>query len=324
MHTFTCKPLFVPPTEAQRHLPEGPRLLRNFPAPGPVLGWVAIQHAPDATAGSIELTNLPTLENESHPLPARPGFFAETTDPGVLAVGLERDLALYDLRARRLTGRRIPVTPDPRVIINDGMAIPGGLLFGTKHLSFTEHIARVYHFDAASGAVREMPEAQICSNGKFLFEENGRLCLADICSFRRKLDLYAVDFALARMDHIRTIADFTSTPLFPDGLRPSPDGASLIVAFYNPEAAEHGLARQFRISDGEVLAEWRLPGSPRVTCPEIVELEGAVHAIFTTAVEGMAAEIRARAPLAGALFIGPTSFTGPPPPPPLLNPQAFR
>ncbi|MEZ5355729.1 MAG: SMP-30/gluconolactonase/LRE family protein [Bryobacteraceae bacterium] len=324
MKAFPCRPLFVPPTEAQRHLPEGPRLLRNHGLAGDaLLGWVAIQHSPDAHAGSMEVLNLRTLENDSHPLPARPGFFAETTTPGVLAVGLERELALYDLRARRLTGRRIPVTDDARVIINDGMAIPGGLLFGTKHLDFKEHIARVYHFDAATGGVREMPERQICSNGKFLFDEDGRLLLVDICSFRKRVEIYEVDFTAGRMDPVRVIADFASTPLYPDGLRPSPDGRSVIVAFYNPEPAEEGLARQFRISDGALEAEWRLPGSPRVTCPEIVSLDGAVRAIFTTAVEGMPATMREHAPMAGALFIGDTLFDRVPAPPPLLDPAAF-
>ncbi len=321
--SFLCQPLFVPPSEAQRHLPEGPRLLRNYPSVGdPLLGWVAIQHSPEATAGSVEVLNLRTLENDSHSMPARPGFFAETTEPGVLAVGLDRELALYDLRSRRIVGRRIQVTSDERVVINEGLAISGGLLFGTKHLTFQEHIARVYHFDAATGVVREMPERQVCSNGKFLFAHGGSLRLVDICSFRKRLDLYEVDFAASRMDPAGVIADFSATPLFPDGLRPTPDGNSVVVAFYNPEAAEEGVARQFRIADGAVEAEWRLPGSPRVTCPEILEIDGAVRVIFTTAVEGMPAEMRPRAPMAGALFIGETNFDRAPEPP-LLDPQAF-
>ncbi|MEZ5401667.1 MAG: SMP-30/gluconolactonase/LRE family protein [Bryobacteraceae bacterium] len=322
-HTFECRPLFVPPDEARRHLPEGPRLLRNQPSADPLLGWVAIQHAPDAKTGSVEVLNLRTLENVSHPLPGRPGFFAETTEPGLVAVGLERDLVLYDLNTRRFRGRRVPVTADERVIINDGMAIPGGLLFGTKHLEFREHVARVYYFDAATGGVIEMPEPQVCSNGKFLFETDDRRRLADICSFRKRVDLYDVDFASGLMDPVRTIADFSATPLFPDGLRPTPDGTGLVVAFYNPEAAEYGVARQIRIDDGAIEAEWRIPGSPRVTCPEIFEMDGAVRVLFTTAVEGMAADIRASSPMAGALFIGETEFDRAPDGPAFLDPSAF-
>ena len=97
-------------------------------------------------------------------------------------------------------------------------------------------------------------------------------------------------------------------------MRPSPDGESVIVAFYNPELGADGLAREFRISDGAVLAEWRLPGSPRVTCPEILELDGRVRVLFTTAVEGM----DPAAPLAGTMFVGDTAFERVPAAPPLF------
>ena len=82
----------------------------------------------------------------------------------------------------------------------------------------------------------------------------------------------------------------------------------MIVAFYNPEAVSDGVARMYRLADGAVECEWVLPGSPRVTCPELVEMDGKTKIVFTTAVEGMAAEIRAIAPGAGALYIADTAF----------------
>jgi sugar lactone lactonase YvrE len=320
---FECQPFYEPESEALRYLPEGPRLLRNSSRGEGQLGWVAIQHSAGSAAGSFSILDLRTRANEVHPAPARIGFFAETTRPDLIVLGLERDLALYDVSARRLAGRRIRVTDDPRVIINDGMAIPGGLLFGTKHLSFSEPVARVYWFEASTGRIREMPEPQVCSNGKFLFVEEGRGRLVDICSASKQVTLYDADFSAGRMDRIRVVADLHGTPLFPDGLRPTPDGESVIVAFYNPEAAPHGVARQFRIEDGAVEAEWRLPGSPRVTCPEWIELDGETRIVFTTAIEGMPEAIRASSPRAGALFLGETGFSHSPPPPPLIDPSAF-
>ena len=81
-------------------------------------------------------------------------------------------------------------------------------------------------------------------------------------------------------------------------MRPTPGGKSIIVAYYNPEPVPDGLAQEIRLADGEVLTEWILPGSPRVTCPEIAD--GYIY--FTTAVEGMPEATRKLAPNAGAIF----------------------
>ncbi|MBM3785693.1 MAG: SMP-30/gluconolactonase/LRE family protein [Acidobacteria bacterium] len=303
MHVFEAQPLFTPPPGALRFLPECPRVLRAEPGK---LGWVAIQYGADSKEGSFNILDIATGENSVHPLPGRPGFFAETVEPGVIVVGLERDLAMYDYRNRRLLGARVRVTDDERVVINDGVAVEGGLLFGTKHLTFQERIACMYLYD---GELHTLHSSQICANGKFL--NAGRL--VDIDSFNKTLDEYP--YSGRTLGQRRIIADFRDTPLYPDGLRPSPDGASVIVAFFNPEPAPCGLARQFRIADGEVLAEWRLPGSPRVTCPEFLLHEGRVKILFTTAVEGMEPAV----PLAGSMFIAGTPFDTLPAPPPLFN-----
>lgn len=310
MHVFAATPYFTPATEGLRFLPEGPRVLRNFRSPEPVLGWVAIQNSFDDLNGSVNLLNLATRENDEHRLRGRAGFFAETDRPGVVVVGLERSLVLYDLVERKIIGEPFPVTGDSRVVINDGVAAPGGLLFGTKHTTFQERIACMYLFETASRTLHTLHSGQICANGKFLSEDG----LVDIDSFNKTLDHYVFDGAKPALGERRIIADFRDTPLYPDGLRPSPDGKSVIVAFYNPEPAAEGLARQYRIEDGALLAEWRLPGSPRVTCPEILWLDGRVRVLFTTAVEGMDPAV----PLAGTMYVGDTDFEGVPEPPPLF------
>lgn len=315
MQLFEATPFYTPESAALRFLPECPRALRNWPAADPLLGWVAIQESFETLTGSVNVLNLRTRVNDVHPLPGRAGFFAETDRPGVLVVGLERDLVLYDLNQRRLIGQPFAVTSDPRVVINDGVAVEGGLLFGTKHTAFKERIACMYFFDAAACRLHTLHGAQICANGKYLYSGG----LVDIDSPNKTLDHYAFDASKPALGERRVIADFRDTPLFPDGLRPSPDGESVIVAFYNPEPAPEGLARQYRIRDGALLAEWRLPGSPRVTCPEVLELDGRVQVLFTTAVEGMDPPV----PLAGAMYIADSPFDRVPAPPPLFPSAAL-
>jgi sugar lactone lactonase YvrE len=99
----------------------------------------------------------------------------------------------------------------------------------------------------------------------------------------------------------------------------APGGESIIVAFYNPEAVADGVARQLRVGDGAVLCEWRIPGSPRVTCPEFVEVNGKVKLVFTTAVENMPAATRRFASGSGALYLADTPFDKMPAPPPLVS-----
>jgi len=308
MHIFEAAPFFEPETAALRFLPECPRILRHSPS---ILGWVAIQDSFEELHGSVNLLNLRTKVNDVHPLPGRVGFFAETDRADVVVVGLERSLALYDLRERKLLRTPFIVTEDERVVINDGVAVPGGLLFGTKHTAFKERIACMYLLESATGRLHTLHSEQVCANGKFLSDGG----LVDIDSPNKTLDHYPFDASGPRLGERRIIADFRDTPLFPDGMRPSPDGESVIVAFYNPELGADGLAREFRISDGAVLAEWRLPGSPRVTCPEILELDGRARVLFTTAVEGMEPAV----PLAGTMFVGDTTYDRAPAPPPLFS-----
>lgn len=316
---FIAHPVFEPARKQLRYLPEGPRILQNYPGGGgSKLGWVAIQHAAEVQQGSLNILDLASGENQSIPVPGRPGFFVETTQPGVVLVGLERRLVYCDLVTGTLEETGIEVTADERVIINDGLAIEGGVLFGTKHLEFNQPIAALYYFDAATRRVHTVMGGQTCSNGKLVRRDAAGVILIDIDSTPKTITRYRLD---AKLEHVLEQALVTSPaslPAYPDGLRPSPDGESAIVAFYNPEAVSDGLAQQLRLSDGAVLCEWEIPGSPRVTCPEFVEIDGQVKLLFTTAVEGMAVATRRLAPGAGSLFIADTPFTSMPAPPPLL------
>ena len=142
-----------------------------------MLGWVGIQHSAAARHGSVNVLDLATGKNVSHPLPGRPGFLAETTKPGVLLIGLERRLVLFDLNKRTLDETGIAIPDDERVIINDGIAVEGGVLFGTKHLEFNQPIAALYFYDVRTRRLSEVLSGQTCSNGKMLKQEGGKATL---------------------------------------------------------------------------------------------------------------------------------------------------
>jgi sugar lactone lactonase YvrE len=263
-------PFFHPATPELRYLPECPRVIGNS------LFWVSIQYGADQPRGGLNVLDLATGENRHHPLPGRPGFFAETAEAALLVIGLERRLVLYDLARAQIIETLATLPDDERVIINDGIAIPGGLIFGTKHLQFSLPIAALYHYDNATRELRELRGGQICSNGKFFHRDT----LVDIDTQPKTITEYRYDGGL---HPLRLIADPASLPALPDGLRPGRGGTSIIVAYYNPEPVADGLAQEIRLSDGTVLTEWIFPGSPRVTCPEVA----GDFVYFTTAVEGM-------------------------------------
>ena len=272
---------------------------------GGSLVWISIQYAADRPLGGINVLDLASRENVHHALPGRPGFFAEIGEtgepgePGVLLVGLERRLVLYDLNRRAITETLAQLPEDPRVIVNDGIAIPGGAIFGTKHLGFSEPVAALYHYDHATRQVRELLGGQTCSNGKYLHDG----LLVDIDSQPKTITEYRYDGALGTLHRLRLIAPPEALPALPDGLRPMPGGQSVLVAYFNPAHVADGIAQEIRLSDGAVLTEFVLPGSPRVTCPEVGELNGAACVFFTTALEGMPEETRAIAPQAGTIFV---------------------
>ena len=323
MRSYTCRPLFDPQTEALRFLPEGPRVLQNFGGGRPLLGWVAIQHGADVPRGSLNVLDLKTRENQTFDLPGSPGFLAETTREGVVVVGIDRRLVLLDLTTGEVSETGISATNDERVLINDGIPIPGGLLFGTKHVEFNQTIAALYRYDCESRQMIELVDKQMCSNGKFFRPGEDGPTIIDIDSNPKTITRYRFDRDFTKSIESSLVVPPDSMEAFPDGLRHTADGSSIVVAFYDSRAIDKGLAQEFRLSDGEVLSEWIVPGSPRVTCPEFVELDGKVCVIFTTAVEGMDDEARALAPAAGRLFYAETPFDVMPEPPPLVPVEAF-
>jgi sugar lactone lactonase YvrE len=171
-------------------------------------------------------------------------------------------------------------------------------VFGTKDTIFKEQIANLYLYTVDDDRVSLLADKQLCSNGKVFQKDERGLILFDIDTPTRKVVRYRLDVAIRTATPDGVAIDLANQIGFPDGMCDCGDG-TVIIAFYNPEFAEAGKAIRFNLSTGEVIEEWLTPGSPRVTCP----LVDGTQLILTTAIEGMPAEMLAKSPNAGCLFV---------------------
>lgn len=305
MQVIDCEVVLRPASPELRFLPEGP-----YDLGGQRVSWVAIQHGGDATAGSLNLLDLATGENQSHPLPGRPGFAFPTSDDHKFVVGLERQLVLFDINtnlSEPLTDAEIDNDVEG-TIINDGEFFEEGLIFGCKDLQFAEKKAGLYLWRNSDRTLHKLRSDQICSNGKVIRGGNGIYKVFDIDSPTKQVVEYELDVARATLEYKRVVVDVTEGGVFPDGMIGTPDGSGLIVAYYNPEDAEYGEARQYSVETGEVERLWRVPKSPQVTCPQLVAVGDDLKLFLTTAVEHMSAERQAIHTEAGCLFMAETGF----------------
>lgn len=296
--------LFRPESPELRFLPEGPYSLGSGR-----FSWVAIQHGAASGVGSINVFDLASGSNQSWLLPGRPGFAFPTDRPGVFVAGVEREVGLFDTA----TGRWTPFVErvDAQVsntIINDAVVYDGNLIFGCKELEFRTPKAGLYLWRRHDHQLLQLRNDQICSNGKAIISTSDGLVLFDIDSCTKRIVRCRIDPEAGTVTDEQTVVDLTAEPVFPDGMILTPDEKSLIVALYDPGDPEAGQARQYSLEDGSLQQIWRCPGSPRVTCPQLLEHDGSVWLLLTTAVEHMPDDQQARHPAAGSLFIARTNF----------------
>jgi sugar lactone lactonase YvrE len=317
MPEFATEVLFRPETEQLRFLPEGP-----YPNGDGRLSWVAIQHGAAAKSGSLNLFDFTSSSNQSIALPGRPGFAFPTNREGVFVTGMERQVGLFDMNSSSFRTLGDPVESGVTgTVINDGVVFSGGLIFGCKDLKFAEAKAGLYLWRRSDWQTIRLRDDQTCSNGKVVFGDGERVTLLDIDTPTKTVVRYELDVTDGRLSPPEIVIDLRKLDAFPDGMIATPDGASVIIAFYNPADAEFGEAKQFSLATGEEEAVWRTEKSPRVTCPQLVERDGQIKLILTTADEGMSPEQQARHTNAGSLFIGNTDFTSLPETPVFDVPQ---
>jgi sugar lactone lactonase YvrE len=295
-------------TGNDRFLPEGPR---NIIVDGrEAVIWVGIQEAAESKRGNIHIGFWDNGEVRSLLQPSRPGFVIPTNRPGYVVVGREKEIGLLEFRTNAWEHWANIPDANPRTIINDGEVVPGGgaIVFGTKDLRFAEPIAELYLFTLAERKLTTLAGGQTCSNGKVVARLGSESLLYDIDTPRRNVLCYQLNLVNRRIDAPRVVLDLRNQAGFPDGMIDAGDG-SVIIAFYNPEPVAAGRAARFDLESGKEVEEWTTPGSPRVTCPLLVERAGRIQLLLTTADEGMSDEIRAKCPHAGRHFIAETSLT---------------
>lgn len=300
----TCDVLFRPDTDALRFLPEGP-----YQIDADRFSWVGIQHGADSTVGSVNVYDMKTNSNRSFDLPGRPGFAFPTNHDGVYVCGVERSVGLFDTSSGEFTvlADNVDANVD-NTIINDGLVFANGLIFGCKELEFKTKKAGLYWMDSGL-TLSQLRSDQICSNGKALLNDDSEnVQLIDIDSPSKQIVRIDVNLKTAEIQREEVVVDLTAEEVFPDGLILTPDRKSLIVALYDPGDPEAGAARQYCIETGLLEHTWYCPGSPRVTCPQLISRQGVIMLLLTTAVEHMEADQQSRHSNAGCLFIGETQF----------------
>ena len=298
--------------DEDRFLPEGPRpvVIDGRDA----LIWVNIQTAAAATRGAIHAYFFDDGELALWNLPKRPGFVLPTDKPGVVFVGMEKELGTLDLESNDFRPLVKLADISPRTIINDGEVMPGGreVVFGTKDLKFEAAIASLYLYALSDGSLTPVARQQTCSNGKVATRDARGLLVLDIDTPTRKVVRYRLEVGTKSAVPDGVALDLTGEPGFPDGMCDGGDG-TVIVAFYNPDPIAAGRAVRYYLASGSAVEEWTTPGSPRVTCPALVQRPDGVKLILTTATEGMPADQREKCPNAGNLFIADTDLKACPP-----------
>lgn len=299
MSASVMEVLWQPDSASLGYLPEGP-----VACPCGQISWVAIQHGPDASNGSLNLLDPVTGINRSRALPGRPGFAFPTEEAEVFLVGLERHVQRIRFGDGHCLVQSDEVDVDvENTIINDGIAIDEGLVFGCKDLAFDQYKAGLYFWRSRDRRLFKLRDDQLCSNGKVARRDADGWWIWDIDSPTKTVVRYRLDPAAGTLSDPETALDLTGLPFFPDGMVAGRERTSVIIAFYNPEAVEAGEVHEYDLPSGDRLATWRVPGSPQVTCPLLWQSPAGRRLVVTTAAENMSAEKRARYPRAGAMFV---------------------
>ena len=302
--TTTCELLYRPKTNGARFLPEGPTDLGddNF-------SWVAIQLGKNSLIGALNIFDCKTGENVAHELPGRPGFALPTTTKDVFICGANRTLGLYNTTSREWQVLAENVDGDVEgTIINDGVSFGQNVIFGCKDLNFEEAKAGLYLWRGADQKLIKLRADQTCSNGKAVVEQDGQLVLIDIDTPTKTVVSYQINPEAGELSEATTVLDLNELDMFPDGMILTPDQQSCIIAFYNPNDADNGEARQYNLASGQLEHTWLCPKAPQVTCPALVQIGGETKLVLTTAVEHMSPTRQQTHSNSGSLFVGATAF----------------
>jgi sugar lactone lactonase YvrE len=307
MTPIVATPYLAPISPADAYLPEGPREVTV--GGRPAIAWVNIQTGPDTTTGTVNLYFWQSGERRTLVQPGRPGFLLPTNRPNVVAMGMDNRLGFLDLATNTFEAVAEVPDPHPRTIINDGEIVPGGeaIVFGMKDTAFRDPVAGLYLWTIRDQAVTLLKEGMTCSNGKVITLDGTGYHLFDIDSPKKRVDRYKLDLHERSVKRVGTAVSLSDRIDVPDGMCAA--GADeVIVAFYNPARGGDGEAVRFDVRTGKPVGKWKVPGSPRVTCPLMLVRQDGIKLLLTTATEGMPEKYQADSPNAGAMFIADTGL----------------
>ncbi|QVL32587.1 SMP-30/gluconolactonase/LRE family protein [Telmatocola sphagniphila] len=278
-----AKPFVKPIISEQGFLPEGPsRLVVDG---RPALSWVNIQTGVDALRGEIHLFFWDTHERRILTQAGRPGFALPIGPQNTMVCGMDKTVGIVDLSQNSW----MPLTtiPDtsPFTIINDALLsdCQTKLYFGTKDVRFLEPIGHLYEYDLVANHLTTLIDRQTCSNGKIIRKRSRGIELLDIDTPTRKVVRYEIEDS--KIVGQSVALDLKEAAGFPDGMTSAND-QSVIISFYNPEPADHGLTVEYDLRTATALKMWKTPGAPRATCPVLMERDGQRELYITTCSEG--------------------------------------
>lgn len=232
------------------------------------------------------------------PLPQRLGSFVLTGEPGVLILGLAKNIARFDVRTGMLMLLADVEPGNPATRINDGRADrSGNYVFGTMHEGGPEPLGSFYRFTPL-GALQRLDLPHIAIANSIAFSPDGEtMYWCDTPS--RRIHACDYDDQTGEVSNIRMFADLRDADAgtihkgSPDGSTVDADGC-----LWNAEWGGNRLTRY--APDGRVLAHIPVPAS-QPTCPAF---RGAARGVLyvASAHEGLSARRRAEDVNAGAVF----------------------
>lgn len=205
-----------------------------------------------------------TGQERQWPLPQRLGSFVLTDEPGVLILGLAKNVARFDTRTSTLT-LLAPVEPDVAgTRVNDGRADrSGNYVFGTMHEGRPEAVGSFYRFTPL-GVLQRLELPHITVANSIAFSPDGEtMYWCDTHS--RRIHACDYDGLTGQVANIRVFTDLHDQDV--DGAhKGSPDGSTVDAdgCLWNAEWGGNRLTRY--APDGRVLAHVAVPAS-QPSCP---------------------------------------------------------
>ncbi|KMW47422.1 SMP-30/gluconolactonase/LRE family protein [Ralstonia insidiosa] len=244
-----------------------------------------------------------TGQERQWPLPQRVGSFVLTDEPGVLILGLAKQVARFDTRTNVLE-LLAPVEPDVAgTRVNDGRADRyGNYVFGTMHEGGPEPTGSFYRFTPL-GVLQRLALPNITVANSIAFSPDGTtMYWCDTHS--RRIHACDYDGQTGAVGHVRVFADLRDAD---DGVghKGSPDGSTVDAegCLWNAEWGGNRLTRY--APDGRVLVHVAVPAS-QPSCPAFGG--AALDTLYvTSAREGLSARRLAEDVNAGAVFRLPIS-----------------